>query len=388
MSKVESFLKNLDRGFYDDARKGVDEGNGNFRKVSAGEYLAMQVDPEEPEVDKVYGRMLKRYKQADDLSYRAMRLRQFARETCALQKCLEVRGIRVKGGAADRVEKFYGSAIDTALFPTVMSNMIISGALDVGLVDRLAAMEDRVTSHAVEVVRLSDTAEDRTLKFTGEGANMPKTKIQTAEGLVKLYKYGRVLEWTYESTRLLRLNVIAAFLAKLGRQIAIDETDDLIEVLIAGDGTTGSAITDSNDIDAEVSGTTDYDELIRIMLAFPAGYDMTDAIVGDTLLRTILNLTEVKDPEVDYKVLERGLQAINMMGAMWHRWRSTGAPSFASDNILAVDNRSAIAVLREGDFIEESDKIIDRQINQLAMSQWTGYQKLDFNATQLYDGTA
>jgi HK97 family phage major capsid protein len=379
MSKTEEFLKNIDKGFYRDARA---------KGITCGQALVQEIQPEEPEVEKVYTRLLRRYKAQDDGSYRARRIRDFAAETCALQKCLEVRGIRTRGAHSDRGEKFFASEQDTALFPSFISNQVIAGAMDVGLVDRLAAMEERVTSHSVESIRLQDTADDRTLKFTGEGANMPKTKIQKAEGIVKLYKYGRVLEWTYEAARLSPINLISTFLMRVGRQIAIDETDDLIEVLIAGDGTTGSNIDDTNDLDAEVSGTTDYDELIRIMMQFPAGYQMTDAIVGDTLLRTVLNLSEVKDPEVDYKVLENGLQAINMMGGMWHRWRSTGAPSFASDNILALDNRTAVSALREGDFIEESDRIIDRQINQLAMSQWTGYRKLDFSSVVLYDGTA
>jgi hypothetical protein len=379
MSKHIEFLKNLDKGFYQEAR---------VQGKTAGQLMAELVQPEDPEVEKVYQRMLKRYKAEDNGGGFALRLRQFAEQTAALQKCLQERGIRIKGAGADRVEKFFVSSTDTALFPSVIGNQIVAGMLDTSLVDRLAMFDINVNSHSVEKVSLSDTSDDRTLKFTGEGANMPKTKIERAEGINRLYKYGRVLEWTYESARLMSINLVTAFLQKVGRQVGIDETDDMIETLIAGDGTTGSAITDSNDLDAEVSETTDYDELTRIMLAFPAGYEMTDAIVGDTLLRTVLNLSEVKDPDMNYRVLERGLRSLEMFGAMWHRWRSSGAPSFASDNILAIDNRSAIGILRVGDFLEESDRIIDRQINQLAMSEWVGYQKFDNEAVVLFDGTA
>jgi hypothetical protein len=379
MSKTKEFLKNLDKGFYQEAKA---------KGVTAGALLAEQIQPEEPEVEKVYARMVTKYRAETAGDGFLVRLQQFAEETAALQKCLQEAGIRIKGPRADKGEKFFASADNTALFPSVVSNQIIAGQLDTSLVERLAFSDRTVTQHSVDKVTLSDTSDDRTLKFTGEGANMPKTKVTRAEGTVRLYKYGRVFEYSYESARLMSLNLITAFLQKVGRQVGIDETDDLIETLIAGDGTTGSAITDSNDIDAEVTTVTDYDELVRIMLAFPAGYNMTDAIVGDTLLRTVLNLAEVKDPQVDYRVLERGLPALTMFGAMWHRWRSSGAPSFASDNIVAIDNRSAVEVLREGDFLEESDRIIDRSLNQIAMSEWVGYAKGDNNATQLYDGTA
>lgn len=379
MSKIKEFLANLDKGFYREAR---------VQGLTAGAFLAEKIDPEPDEVQPAYERVLKKHRATDDGGYFAGRLYQHAAETVALGKCLQERGIRVRAPHASRGEKFFGSATDTALFPAFISNRIQAGILATSLAERLVATDEMVTTHSVEKVTLDDTAEDRTLKFTGEGANMPKTKIVKSEGIVKLYKYGRVLEYTYESARLMRVNLIALFLERMGAQMGIDQTDDLIETLIAGDGTTGSAITDSNDLDAEVSGTLDFDELIRINLAFSVGYRATEVIVADTLLRTALNLAELKDPQAGYRIAQDGPQEFQVMGARWNRWTSAGAPSFASDNILAVDTRNAVGVLREGDFLEESDRIIDRQLNQTAMSEWVGYQKLDNAAVVLYDGTA
>lgn len=379
MSATTEFLKNVGKGFYQEAKA---------EKKTAGQKLAEIIRPEAPEVAPVYSRLQKRFRVSDDGGYFAARVYAFAEETAALQKCLEECGIRIKGPWADRGEKFFATTTNTALFPAVMSNQIIAGMLDTSLADRLAAFDRRVDSHSVEKVTLSDTEDARTLKFTGEGAHMPKTTVSRAEGIVKLYKYGRVFEYSYESARLMSMNLITEFLQRIGRQVGIDETDDLIETLIAGDGTTGSAITDSNDLDAEVSGTLDYDELVRLFLAFPAGYRMSDAVFGDTLLRTTVNLAEVRDPQAGFRVLQDGVQELQIMGATWHRWRSTGAPSFATDNILGIDRRNAVGILREGDFLEESDRIIDRQLNQTAMSQWVGYEKLDNSATQLLDVTA
>lgn len=377
MSNLNTFLNNVDKGLYYQARK---------EKLTPAAFVAREVQPEPDEVAPVYQRLLKRYKAEDDGGNFSWALRQHAEELAALEKCFEARDIRVRGPYADNVEKFYSSTNDTALFPVFLATEIIAGLLATSLAPRLAALDQRINSHIAEKVTMSEAAADRTLKFTGEGAAMPKTKITTTEGNVTLYKYGRVLEFTYEAARLQSLDVIGLFMQRMGEQMGIDETDDLIEVLIAGDGTSSSAVTDT---DAEASGTLDYDELIRLFQAFPSGYNMSDAIINDTNTRTILNMAEFKDPLVQVKFQDRGLNSgqIPILGATFHRWTSTGSTSFSTDRILAVDRRRAVKILREGDLLEEADRIIDQQINQRAMSEWVGYMKLDNNCTQCLDIT-
>ena len=73
------------------------------------------------------------------------------------------------------------------------------------------------------------------------------------------------------------------------------------------------------------------------------------------------------------------------MGAHWHRWTSTGSASFSTDRILAVDNRGALALFREDTLLEESDRLIDKQLERRAISEWAGFMKLDNAATQSLD---
>lgn len=377
MSKTVEFVKNVDRGLYREAKAAG---------LTPGAFIAREVQPEEPETEKTFKRLLRKFDQPDDGSYRASAIQQFAEEVTALEKCLTQLGIRARGPYADTVQKaFYTSANNTALFPVFFATEIIAGQLATSLVPRLASMEERIDSHVAQKIRMTETQGDRTLRFTGEGANMPKTKISTAEGNVTLYKYGRVIEATYESIRLQHLNVFGAFLQRMGAQIGIDETDDLIETLIAGDGTSSSAITDT---DAEVSGTLDFDELIRLKQAFPIGYKGNEGVINDVNTRTILNMSEFKDADGPVGVGNfDDLERINVLGMNLNRWTSTGSTSFSTDRILVVDSRYALKVLREGDFLEEADKIIDRQIEQRAMSEWVGYMKLDTNASQVLDIT-
>lgn len=363
----------VDKGFYQEARR---------KGVAPLTYLTQQVNPEPPEVQERFTRLCRRFRQADDGSTRAQMVWQFAYDLTGLEKELEHRGHCVKGVGSEKVDKvFFSSANDTALFPAFLASQVIAGILATSLVPFLTAAEERINSHVAEKITINDTASHRTLRWIGEGVDLPKTKILRTDASIKLYKYGRMLEASYESIRLMKVDIFGLMLQRMGMQIGIDQTDDLIETLIAGDGTTGSALTDT---DAEVTGTFDYDELIRLRLAFPIGYEMQHCITNDTQLRAMLNMPEFKDPTAGFNFQRTG-QFVDALGSMWHRWTSTGSASFSTDRILAVDSRGAAILVREGDLLEESDQLIDKQLHQRTMSEWCGFMKWDVSASQCLD---
>lgn len=374
MAGVKEFVKNVDKGFYPEARK---------QSLTPLQFLAEEVAPEPPEVEKVYERKLRHFKAEDDGSHRSRMILEHAEQACALAKCLEVLKIRSR----DTLEKsFFVSASNTNLFPAFLANGIIAGQLAGSLVPFFIAMEERVDAEVVEKITMNESEGERQLKFTGEGAELPEMTLARVEGNVQLFKYGRQLKWSYETARRMRVNQVAIHMQRVGVQMGIDETNDMIEVLIAGDGTSGSAVTDT---DAEVTGTLDYDELIRLFQAFPIGYVLDRAVLNDANIRTILNMAEFKDPLVQVKFQDRGLSSngIPLLGAQFHRWTSTNSPAFSTDRILAVDSRFAVSMLQEGDLLEESDRIIERQVNRATMSVWRGWKKLQNDATQCLDIT-
>jgi hypothetical protein len=365
-------IVSLDKGFYQEARS---------KGLPPLTYLTELVNPEPPEIEAVAQRCLARFGQRDDGTARARRVRQYAYDIAGLEKELSVRGVRTSGPGAHTVEKLFSSTNQTPLFPVYLASQIIAGQLAGGLISSLVATDITINSHVAEKITITDTATDRSLRLVAEGTDLPKTKIQRAEGSISLTKYGRLLEVTYESVRLMQLDILGLMLQRIGMQIAVDQTDDLIETLIAGDGTAGSAVVDT---DAEVSGTLDYDELVRLRLAFPIGYEMTDAITNDANMRTLLNMSEFKDPMAGFSFQRTGDLGAPL-GARWHRWTSTGSASFSTDRILAVDNRGAAALFREDALLEESDQLIDKQLWRRTVSEWVGIMKLDNNATQCLD---
>lgn len=378
---MAALLGDLDKGFYRDAMK---EGRGPMRYLA---HLAEErgLAPDVAEREARRKKYLEEFKIPEILwhSNHAERIKRFADDSWALSQAFAEIGLKVRGPEADTLEKVYAVQTSTVLFPTFVEGQVIAGLLATSLVPQMVSEEVAVSGHVAEHLAMAETEAQRQTAKSSEGARATVMTIVTADRSIKLNKYMKEMDATYEVLRLQRVNVISAFLRRLGQQMGIDETDDAIEVAIAGDGNSGSAVVDT---DAEVSGTLDYDELVRLALAFKPGYEWRVAITNQTQLRVILNMAEFKDPMAGFNFQRTGTLP-TPMGAAWFRWDSTGSSSFSTDRILALDNRMAMVQYTEGGLMTESDRLIDRQFDRSVVSKWTGFGKLDYQATQCLDIT-
>jgi hypothetical protein len=386
MSKIKEIRKNLDRGFYTSAKAQATPRSsyGYLTDLCLTEGFGPSEDQISRRADKFLGRV--GYK-GEALNFVPEGIRdmveQHVLDTWGLEQALGDAGIRVKGYASDKLEKFFATGTSTILFPAYIESQIITGVMMASLLSSLVATETNINSHTYQSLVMTDTEATRSLSQMQEGAKFATTKISTSERAIYLQKFGRMLEWTYEANRLCKIDLIGKMLQRMGMQIGLDETDWAVETLIAGDGNTGSPVTP---ILAEVSGTLDYDELVRLFLAFKDGYTMNTAVINDTWMRKILNLSEFKDPMAGFTFQRNGVMP-GPMGATWHVWRSTGSTSFADDRILAIDSRFALEKVTEQGVTMETDKIIDGQWNRTTISCWTGFSKMDYDAVQLLDIT-
>lgn len=349
------------------------------------EYLEQQ-DPTEPELKEA---LVERYHEAFGVKERggaqsgySQKVREFAENMGALTRHLAALGIKVSGPGADRLEKFFATTATASIFPSYFEAQVYAGLLRGSLVPQLVARTITSASDTVKIPQLEDTAQDRQLREVSEGAELPRTKITTGEHTITLRKYGRMLEGTYEALRrqATSIDLFGLMLQRIGQQVGLDETDELIEVAIAGDGNNNAVV----DTDAEVSGTLDYDELVRLAGAFVVPYKGTDAVVNWTNLRTILNMAEFKDPMAGFNFQRTGVLP-GPLGWNWHRWDSTGSPSFSTDRILVVDRNVALVEYNMGNILSESDRLIDRQIERATVSKWVAFAKFDPAGTQCLD---
>ena len=303
----------------------------------------------------------------------------------AYQRQLKEHGIKTSGANATILEKFFATTASAILFPHYVETQILQGMQAASILPKIVATETRINSHTYDAVRMTETEADRQLRSVAEGAALPTTTIATAEESIKLKKFGRLIMATYEALRLQKLNVVSVFLQRIGAQIGVDESNEALRVIIAGDGNSGTELTDT---DADVSGTLDYDEMIKLWLAFGSGYECNVIVAHDTYIQTILNMDEFKDPMAGFKFQSTG-DLVNPLGARLVRWSDTTGfdddGEDVSDWVIGIDKRYCLEQVTEYGLITEVDRFIDKQFERTAVSKWTGFKKLDPDAAQAID---
>lgn len=386
-------IKDLDSGFYKTAKQAkqdpllfltdavIDE-LGKSGKDYKGRDLDVKAD-----LRAYADRCFKKFGVAEGDNIISDRLRQFAEDTYGLAKELEARNINPR---RDTGEKFFGpGAENSPLFPAFLASSFIASRLSAGLVDLLVFADVTVNRLSVDKVRLNEAEGARRLRNVGLGDQLPQTNLSHVDTNVKMRKYGRMFTYAREVVTMQPLAVIEGHVRQLANQIAIDETDEVIEILHAGDGETGSAVTDTT---PATDGTLVYNDLITLELAFSNSYAGQVYAADATSFATIAKMSEYKDPLANRGVkMDRKIPTLPTptgMGTIY-RWPSTNSTYMAETGgrVLGVDPSLAAWVARTA-LLEEQDTYIDSGKQAVALSYMMAVIKGDPACTKSLDVTA
>ncbi|QZY56703.1 phage major capsid protein [Crassaminicella profunda] len=295
----------------------------------------------------------------------------------AFQRQLKRFDIRVKGDNTDVIEKFFATNESAVLFPEYIARTVLVGLEKANILPEIVATTTTIDSDTYRSIYMND-GEDakkrKSLKRVGEGGQLPVTTIKTKEQVVNIFKYGRLLQASYEALRRKKLNVFEIFLQQMGRQIALDMAYDAIRVIISGDGNKNAA-----DIfkigDADIGGTAGiltYDEYVSFWNEF-SPYEMKTVLAPKVQLKDILTLTEFKDPQAGFTFQKDG-KLISPLGAKLVR--ADQVQELGVEGIIGLDKGLCIEEIVEQGVTTESDKLIDKQFERTAISRVGGFNKL------------
>jgi hypothetical protein len=376
MNDVKKVIGNVDKGFYAEAQQ---------KGTTALAALTQLVAPEPPQyaelAEKAWRRGPMGRMPIDKGSPYWTACENYAYDLAGLNECMKAAGIR----RSDTVEKAFFSSSNASgtqgLFPAFLASQIIAGQMATSLVPMICLSEVRINSHVQEKVKITDTTATRQLNWIDEGQDIPKTTISKSTGSITLHKYGRMLEATYETVRLLHLDIISLQLQRMGRQVGIDETDTLLETAVTGDGNSSSSGTSAN---TAVSGTLAYTDLVTHWQTFAIGYEQRHSVAPDALIANLVNMAEFKDHLQGFDFLRTGAIP-GPFGSTWHRWTSTGSAGYGTTKVVSFDDRVAMVMYREGDLLEEADQLIDKQLHRRSMTEWVGFMTWDTAGIQILD---
>jgi hypothetical protein len=229
---------------------------------------------------------------------------------------------------------------------------------------------------------LTDAADQETLVRVPEGTDLPTAKLTGGDHTIRLKKYGRAIELTYEEMRRRRIDLVALHLARIALRTEINKLAAILDIMLNGDGNANTAATNYNltalDTGA-TAGTLTLKAWLAFKLKFVNPYSITHAIVQDDvyLQLELLNAGSANIPLAflpgstfgSFAPINPGLADNVRVG------HTTAAPTL---KIIGFDRQWAVErVVEIGSEISEVDKWIKRQTQVITLSEVEGYDIFD-----------
>ena len=290
-------------------------------------------------------------------------------------------------------ERFYASSVPVSdvLYPAFIQEQARAKKIAPAIpLSALVAINTPCNSGVYKAFYLTDDSTQYTMVRVGEGSEIPTVKLTGGDHSINLKKYGRRLVGSYEVFRRMQIDRFALHLQLLAVKAEADKVDTAIDILVNGDGNSGSTPTNSNlttlDTGA-VAGTLTLKGLLNWKMQWANPY-ICNVIIGeeaDVLQVLLLNNGSANVPFAQIAGLfgVGGVTPINSgLGPVQIGW-TTAAPTL---KLIGIDNRFALEMVTEvGASLTETDKIIRNQTDEIVMSEVVGFCVLDANGNRTLD---
>jgi hypothetical protein len=233
------------------------------------------------------------------------------------------------------------------------------------------------------------TAAQIRMMRVAETAEIPTATLTEGSKTIRLEKFGRGLRASYEALRRGPLDDLALHIRKLALQTEVDQVSAAIDVMVNGDGNSGTSATVYNltTLDPSASaGTLTLKGWINFRLQWPNPYqvDKIFARSADMLGLLLLNTgaANIMSGSADLGSLRQGFVPMNNRLADGVRYGiTTDAPA---SRIVGIDSRFGVEqVVEQGSDISETMRWISNQTEVLTFSFNEAYAVVDPNAVKI-----
>lgn len=221
----------------------------------------------------------------------------------------------------------------------------------------------------------------------GESADIPIAQLTDRENTIRLKKYGRGLRASYEQIRRMRVDKLALQIAYMAIQSQVDKLAAVIDVMVNGDGNSGTTPTNYNltTLDADATaGTLTPKGWIAFKMKFANPYVVTASLMQEAIALQLALLTfSANSAFTGYNAggMTQGLTPINPVSNTTRYGWTSDAPA---NKILGFDRRFAVEQVTEiGGAIDEMERFITNQTQVMTMTEVEGYAVMDANGTKI-----
>lgn len=314
------------------------------------------------------------------------------RDRDAFDAQLELHRIRTesdpaRGLWADSVAKFYATDSSKVLFPEFINRTAREALIAPPITAELIALTSPCTAGTYTAYQIEDQPAAQRMARVTEYANLPRTRLKGKDVSIKLWKFGRVLEASYEFLRRVQIPMLRVHLQRIGMQTDLDRAEEALDVIINGDGNGNAAENwNVNTLDATAGGKlTNAAWLAFLMKFFP--HRCTTVIADEASMIQILTLQFPNvNPLTILALLQSGqsVQAkVELAQDIFVTVRLVLMDSCPANKIVGIDRNFAIEqVVEVGADITETERVILGQFERVAISETLGFSKILTDATK------
>ena len=273
----------------------------------------------------------------------------------AFERQLKRFNIRVNGSDCDCVEKFFSTTETAVLFPEFVTRCIRKG-FDETVLTSITAVKTISESGQYLGCVLTDTA---SYSATAQNNTLPTATVTEGSTSVTLQKFGRLINATYEAVRRQRLDVFGVMLRSIGVKLANSIASTAMTVLKTGASYISTSALTYADL-ADLYGLFD-------------NFDMTTVIASPAIASKIAAMEQMTETKADADgrvVLPFGSELVK-------------SAAVGNSDIIGIDKDFALEFITSTDLRIETDKLIERQLDQITVSITCGFRKITPDAVKV-----
>jgi len=309
-----------------------------------------------------------------------------------------LKSIPEKGIWASKGDMFFQSnqPASRILFPEFLNRTARAAALEDYSITDITANIRPIDSGSYRTLYINDSAGQRRKARVGEGAGFPKTKVSWSEGAGAVKKHGVEIEMSYEFVRRADIPLIQLVIQRIIMQDRIDDFGDAIDILINGDefvvSSNAATVYNLTDLDSDaVAGTLTYKGYLKFGNLFrPIKFNTALGNI-DTILQVVLCPKPSTDPiqllsllQLKEKVLNG--ESVTIVNPAWGQVRLIVHDDVDTNLLVGIDKRYALEQIVEiGADLQETNRLIDTQFEQIVLSNSTNFAKIFETATKVLD---
>lgn len=300
---------------------------------------------------------------------------------------------------ASNVDVFYRTEESKVLFPEFIATTLRESIMAESILPYLIALTTPIDSNAYRTIYCINTPSNKKAaqrKRVTEAADLPKSKLVTAEHTTNIYKYGNAIETSYESLRRIKIDLLQLHVKRIGQEAAHAEVLDILDVIKDGDGNLNPATVYRNTTldTTATAGTLSQKAFVSFLLKFFPNRCNT-IIANEAGLLQVLNIIY---PAATASQLVAAMlmgamplpQKVQMPQGLFIDFVLLYEPQLETINgnaaIYGLDKRYAIEkVIETGSDISEAAAFIANQTQLLTISENAGFDKVLTEASAILE---